>query len=69
VDGFRLGLELVTVQRTLKAVGTYSSQAALKNNLVYLPYIKPGIVSALGALERLGRFQRLRGLLEDTLPA
>jgi aminoglycoside/choline kinase family phosphotransferase len=67
LDEFRLGLELVTVQRMLKAVGTYSSQAALRNNLVYLPYIMPAIRSALGAMGRLGRFQRLRSLLENTL--
>jgi N-acetylmuramate 1-kinase len=67
LDEFRLGLELVTVQRMLKAVGTYSSQAALRNNLVYLPYIMPAIRSALGAMGRLGRFQRMRSLLENTL--
>jgi aminoglycoside/choline kinase family phosphotransferase len=66
-DEFRLGLDLVTVQRMLKCVGTYSSQAALKNNLVYLPYIRPATRSALGAMSRLGRFHRLRDLLEDTL--
>jgi aminoglycoside/choline kinase family phosphotransferase len=69
VDVFQLGLELVTVQRMLKVVGTYSSQAALKNNLVYLPYIKPAILSALAAMGRLGRFEKLQGLLEETLPA
>jgi aminoglycoside/choline kinase family phosphotransferase len=67
VDQFQLGRELVTVQRTLKAAGTYSFQAAVKNNPAYLPYINPAIESALGAMRRLGRFQRLRGLLEGTL--
>jgi aminoglycoside/choline kinase family phosphotransferase len=66
-DQFRVGLELVTLQRMLKVVGTYSSQSVLKNNPVYLPYIAPSIGSALGAMRRIGRFQALRHLLEDTL--
>jgi len=64
---FRAALELATVQRMLKAVGTYSSQAVLKDNPVYLPYIAPAIGSALEAMRRLGRFHELRSLLEDTL--
>jgi len=66
---FRAALELAKVQRVLKAVGTYSSQAVLKDNPVYLPYIAPAVRSALGAMRRLGRFHELRSLLEDTLHA
>jgi aminoglycoside/choline kinase family phosphotransferase len=66
VEQFRQGLELATLQRMLKAVGTYSSQAALKGNTVYLPYIAPAIRSSLRAIRRLGRFERLRSLLEET---
>jgi aminoglycoside/choline kinase family phosphotransferase len=66
VGQFRDGLELATVQRMLKAVGTYSSQAALYGNLVYLPFIAPAVKSALAAMCRINRFQTLQRLLEDT---
>ena len=66
VGQFRDGLELATVQRMLKAVGTYSSQAALYGNLVYLPFIEPAVKSALAAMCRINRFQTLQRLLEDT---
>jgi len=66
VDEFRDGLELATVQRMLKAVGTYSSQAALHGNLVYLPFIAPAVNSALAAIRRINRFQSLQRLLVDT---
>jgi len=64
---FRRGIELMTIQRMLKVVGTYSSQAALKDNKVYLPYIKPAVGSALSSMRKLGRFGDLRGLLENTI--
>jgi aminoglycoside/choline kinase family phosphotransferase len=66
VDQFRDGLELATIQRVLKAAGTYSSQAALHGNLVYLPFIPPAVNSALVALHRINRFPALRALLTDT---
>jgi aminoglycoside/choline kinase family phosphotransferase len=65
-DEFQDGLELATVQRMLKAVGTYSSQAALHGNLVYLPFIAPAVKSALAAMRRINRFPTLQHLLEDT---
>ena len=66
VERFRDGLELATVQRMLKAVGTYSSQAALHGNPVYLPFIAPAVKSALAAMRRINRFQTLQRLLVDT---
>ncbi len=63
---FRRELDLMTVQRMLKAVGTYSFQAAMKDNLVYVQYIAPALDRAIAAMQRLGRFNRTRALLEET---
>jgi N-acetylmuramate 1-kinase len=65
VDLFRTELELMTVQRMLKAVGTYASQA-VANNPVYIPYLLPAIESAIRSMEALGRFDRTRAVLEKT---
>jgi aminoglycoside/choline kinase family phosphotransferase len=64
VDEFRVELELMTVQRMLKAMGTYASQAAVGNS-VYVPYIEPALERALAAMKSLGRFQATRELLEQ----
>lgn len=63
VDAFRIELELMTVQRMLKAMGTYASQAAA-GNLIYVPYIEPALERALAAMKSLGRFDATRALLE-----
>lgn len=62
---FRTELELMTVQRMLKAIGTYASQAAA-GNPVYLPYIEPARARAIEAMKSLGRFDATRGLLEES---
>lgn len=66
VDEFRRELELMTVQRMLKALGTYASQAALANNPTYVAYIEPARERALAAMASLGRFDATRALLEQT---
>jgi aminoglycoside/choline kinase family phosphotransferase len=65
VDEFRVELKLMTVQRMLKAMGTYASQAAVGNS-VYVPYIEPALERALAAMKSLGRFDATRALLEET---
>lgn len=71
-DEFRVEIELMTIQRMLKAVGTYSYQTAVLNNLTYVDYIEPAIERAIVAISALSRFDRLRALLEqarETKPA
>lgn len=63
VDEFRIELELMTVQRMLKAIGTYASQAAAGNS-AYIGYIEPAIQRALAAAKKLDRFEATRALLE-----
>lgn len=64
-DEFRVELDLMIVQRMLKAIGTYSSQAA-SGNPIYIPYIGPAIERALAAMQRLNRFDATRALLEES---
>jgi N-acetylmuramate 1-kinase len=64
VEEFRRELELMTVQRMLKVVGTYASQAALANNTTYVAYIEPAVERALRAMRALNRFDATRSLLE-----
>jgi aminoglycoside/choline kinase family phosphotransferase len=63
VNEFRAELELMTIQRMLKAIGTYASQAAA-NNLAYVGYIEPALHRAIAAIEKAGRFEATRALLE-----
>ncbi|HJZ69552.1 MAG TPA: phosphotransferase [Blastocatellia bacterium] len=65
VAEFRVELDLMTVQRMLKAIGTYSSQAAA-GNPVYIPYIEPALERALAATRNLRRFESARTLLETS---
>ena len=65
VDEFRNELELMTVQRMLKAIGTYASQAAA-GNPVYIPYLEPALNRALAAMKAIGRFDATRALIENT---
>jgi N-acetylmuramate 1-kinase len=66
VPEFRAELELMTIQRMLKAIGTYSSQAA-SGNPVYIPYIEPALDRALAAMEKVGRFEATCALLTESL--
>ena len=65
VAAFRRELQLMTVQRMLKAIGTYASQAA-QGNATYIAYIEPARERALAAMNELGRFEATRALLERT---
>lgn len=65
VAAFRTELDLMTVQRMLKAIGTYSSQAA-SGNPTYVEYIPPALERAIAAMKRLNRFQASCDLLEQT---
>ncbi len=63
-EEFCVELELMTIQRMLKAVGTYSYQTAVVNNLTYVDYIEPAIERSIVSISALSRFDNLRALLE-----
>jgi aminoglycoside/choline kinase family phosphotransferase len=58
-DVFREEYDLMTLQRLLKAIGTYTNQAAVRGKREYLPYIAPAASEARAALVRLGRYPAL----------
>lgn len=75
----RLGLEpldpaafaeefrLQTIQRCLKAVGTFSFQSATRGKTYFLPFIKPMLGIVADAVAELGRFPELAKLLDEEI--
>jgi N-acetylmuramate 1-kinase len=64
---FRHELHLMTIQRMLKAIGTYAYQAAVMKNQSYISYIEPAAKSALASIAALGRFDTTRALIEKAV--
>lgn len=63
-DEFRAEYDVMTVQRLLKAIGTYTHQAAVRGKTEYIPSIAPARDRAARALDRIGRFPALRHALD-----
>lgn len=59
-DEFRLQ----TIQRCLKAIGTFSFQSVNRGKTYFVPFIKPMFEIVLRALEHLGQFPALRKVVE-----
>ncbi|MGB7218393.1 MAG: phosphotransferase [Vicinamibacterales bacterium] len=62
-DEFRRRFDLVSLQRNLKALGTFGHQTATRGNQVYIQYIPRTLRYARTNLEKYTRFARLRELL------
>jgi len=58
-DTFQRRLELMSIQRNLKALGTFGYQGAVKGSRVYLPYIPRTLANAR---RNLARYPELSGL-------
>jgi aminoglycoside/choline kinase family phosphotransferase len=58
-DAFQRRLELMSIQRNLKALGTFGYQGAVKGSRVYLPYIPRTLANAR---RNLARYPELSGL-------
>jgi hypothetical protein len=65
---FRARFDAMALQRTIKALGTFGYQAAVRDNPIYIQYIPRTLALVRSALERLPRFGRLRDLLSTHLP-
>ena len=75
----RLGLEkldetefthefrLQTIQRCLKAIGTFSFQSATRGKTYFIPFIKPMFDIVLRAAENLKRFPNLRRIIKTQI--
>jgi aminoglycoside/choline kinase family phosphotransferase len=60
---FRRRLDLMSLQRNLKALGTFGYQTTARRNPVYIQYIPRTLNYARGNLDKYARFQRLRSIL------
>jgi aminoglycoside/choline kinase family phosphotransferase len=63
VAEFRRRFDVMSVQRNLKALGTFGHQTTARNNPVYIQYIPRTLSYVRTNLERHARFARLRELL------
>ncbi len=62
-DNFAHEFRLQTIQRCLKAVGTFSFQSANRGKTYFEPFIIPMFEIVLRALENLNRFPITRSIL------
>ncbi len=58
---------LQTIQRCLKAVGTFSYQSVYRGKSYFVPFIRPMFQIVLRTVENLGRFPVLRKTLIDEI--
>jgi aminoglycoside/choline kinase family phosphotransferase len=66
-DEFAYEFRLQTVQRCLKAVGTFSYQSVNRGKTYFLPFIVPMFETVFRALDRLDRFPVLRSIVGDQI--
>ena len=64
---YKRRFDLMSVQRNLKALGTFGHQTTSRSNPVYIQYIPRTLTYARATFERYPRFARLRELLGSVL--
>ena len=62
-EEFAYEFRLQTIQRCLKAAGTFSYQSVMRGKGYFIPFIKPMLRISLRACESLGRFPEIRRIL------
>ncbi len=68
LDAFLPRFDLMSVQRNLKALGTFGYQATARGNGSYVPYMSRTLAYVRAPLHQHARFSRLRELLAGYLP-
>jgi aminoglycoside/choline kinase family phosphotransferase len=68
-DDFTYEFRLQTVQRCLKAIGTFSFQSVNRGKTHFLPYIKPMFEIVHRALSNMDRFPELSSIIEEQINA
>lgn len=63
---FDYEFDLMTVQRCLKAIGTFSFQSVNRGKTHYIEFIEPMFSVVLDSSERLGKFPQLRKTIKKT---
>jgi aminoglycoside/choline kinase family phosphotransferase len=66
-NSFECELERMKVQRLLKAAGSYASFLNLKGRRDYLPSIKPALLSAKRAVERIVQYPQWTRVEDERL--
>lgn len=68
-DAFAYEFRLQTIQRCLKAAGTFSYQSVNRGKTYFVPFIEPMFRIVLRAIGSLDRFPTLKQLLSEELDA
>jgi aminoglycoside/choline kinase family phosphotransferase len=66
-DWFAREFHLQTIQRCLKATGTFSYQSTFRAKTYFIPFIKPMLQIVLQACQRLERFPNLQRIISAQL--
>lgn len=62
-EDFAYEFRLQTIQRCLKAAGTFSYQSVVREKTYFIPFIKPMFAISLRGAESLGRFSVIQEIL------
>jgi N-acetylmuramate 1-kinase len=66
-DEFAQEFRLQTIQRCLKAIGTFSYQSEYRAKIHFIPFINPMFQIVLQACEKLGRFPVLQRVIKEQI--
>ena len=66
-DNFLEEFRLQTVQRCLKAVGTFSFQSEMRGKIHFIPFIQPMFRIVMDAAKNLRRFPNLQKILKEQI--
>jgi len=66
-EDFNYEFDLMTVQRCLKAIGTFSFQSVNRGKIHFIQYIEPMSRIVLETCKRLQRFPNLQKLIEERI--
>jgi aminoglycoside/choline kinase family phosphotransferase len=64
---FTYEFRLQTIQRCLKAIGTFSFQSATRGKIYFIPFIKPMFEIVLRAAENLRKFPNLQRIIKTQI--
>lgn len=64
---FTYEFRMQTIQRCLKAIGTFSFQSEMRGKIYFIPFIKPMFEIVLRAAENLRRFPNLQRIIKNQI--
>ncbi len=64
---FTYEFRMQTIQRCLKAIGTFSFQSEMRGKTYFIPFIKPMFEIVLRAAENLNRFPNLQRIVKNKI--